>query len=139
MADAQRLQLHSVVNDAAYWFVLILFWFGLACSLFWLPLELCRSEPEPAILIMPVETLVFLLLALWARRRRTRVFATICGLELGAQRSLVPWARLKAVENLSPLGGLLVPLYRLTFSDDTPAVTFYAREDVEAVVQRFQH
>ncbi len=138
MTDAHRYQLHSVVNDAAYWFVLVLFWFSLAGSLVWLPLELRHGQPEPAILLMPIEALIFLLIALWARRRRVRVYATPGGLELGVKGRLVPWSQLRAVRNLSPLGGLLVPLYRLTFSDGTAPVTFYARDEIETVVQRLR-
>lgn len=67
-----------------------------------------------------------------------RVYVRPDGLELGLAKRLVPWASLQAVQNLSAFGGLLLPLYRLTFRDGTAPVMFYACDDVEAVIGRYR-
>lgn len=77
-----------------------------------------------------------ILLARWARRNSTPVFATPGGLELVAHGRVISWASVAAVRRM-PLSGLM-PIYRITFTDGTPPLTFYAQQELEQVVRRYR-
>jgi hypothetical protein len=134
----KREQLSSVVNDAGSWFVAALFGFSLVCSVVWLPLHLAQGGRQPALLAAPLQACVLFFVWRWGKRRSSHVFASPAGLELPGLARTIPWKHLEKIEDLGMLGGLLVPLYRLHFSDGAPPLTFYARVNVEQTIARFR-
>jgi hypothetical protein len=138
MAHEQRIQLHSGVGRLGF-FAASVMWIGSLVSIpITIVLSLRSGRISPALFTLPIHSTLLFLLARWARRNATAVFASADGLELAHRNRTVGWEHVSHVADLGWLGGMLVPLYRVTFDDGTPALTFYACEDVERIVQRFK-
>jgi hypothetical protein len=131
-----RLQLHSSLGRlqlvaGGYFFVPL----ALVHGVTWLQSVLRHGLRPTSFAMWAVIALVYFYSG-WCRRNATRVFATASGLELGDLDKTVPWSAVVEVRQLQ--WPSLIPVYRVTFGDGTPPLTFYANESVEQVVARFQ-
>ena len=91
---------------------------------------------------LPIPSLILaipaLLLASWARRNSTTVFASAQGLELQKLKRTIPWSSVVDARFIPFIGGLVISVHRITFNDGTPPLTFYSQPDAERIVQRFK-
>ena len=134
---SERIQLHSAFGRAKLLFISTWFWLFLAQFVFVCALSIYRHHFGVANVLIPIWTAGSFFVSRWAGRNATPVFATPAGLELSRSASVVPWRCVTKAEYL-PLLSSLIPVYRVSFTDNRAPLTFYAREDVERVVTRFK-
>jgi hypothetical protein len=135
---SERIQLHSPTGRLLLLIWTILPLLGLSGTV---TAAVVLSVRQGAV-HLPIASLIFavpaLLLARWARRNSTTVFASAQGLELPKLKRTIPWPAVVNARLVPFVGGLVISVHRITFNDGTPPLTFYSHGDAERIVQRFK-
>jgi hypothetical protein len=134
--DSERIQLHSDWGRPLLLFVANVHWLQALTSAVTLLLDWGRFGFQVESLLPFVFCAPLWVLARWAARNATPVFASPAGLEMPGRGRTVAWPHVAEGRRL--FGGLIA-FYRVTFTDGTPPLTFYCREYyLEDIVARFR-
>ncbi len=133
----ERHQLHSTVGRQLLLAYACMPWLSLAGCFSTIVIAITGHAFTPAHAMMLAFLVPLAFFSRWARRNATPVFATSQGLELAARKRTIPWSSVAEAHEI-PFVGNMLTVYRVTFTDGTPPLTFYCREHLESIVQRFK-
>ncbi len=133
----QRIQLHSTVGRQLLLVYAYMPWLSLTGCFSSIVVAITRHAFTPANAMVLALIVPIAIFSRWARRNATPVFATSEGLELQARKHTIPWPAVAEAHQI-PFVGNLLTVYRITFTDGTPPLTFYCSEQLESIVQRFK-
>jgi hypothetical protein len=135
---SERIQLHSSSGR------LVLLAFGLMplTGLSGVVVAAVLAVLRPGTVHVPMPSIILgclvVVLARWAYRNSTCVFASPQGIELPERKRTIPWPSVVKAYSVPFIGGGIPTIHRLTFNDGTPPLTFYSQGEPEQIVRRFK-
>jgi hypothetical protein len=132
----ERIALHSDIGRLQLRIGIFLFWPAFVASLLACLFAVVQLHASPWSLLLAVVALPFFLLTRWTARNATRVFATPAGLELTDQHRIIPWSSVAEARQVAFPN--LIPIYRITFSDGSPPLTFLTSQHIQPIIARFK-